>query len=116
MVTVFSYKIVIFLFSMVLFLGFGLKATVSIGKWSAFYLAMEDESLTDVEKNTKKEKSDRSAKKMWYLESPETDQLWSKISIATEAHNKVYLLAKLSEPHIAISTEPPENAAGFLRV
>jgi hypothetical protein len=116
MVTVFSYKIVICLFSIVLFFGFGLKATVSIGKWSAFYLAMEDESLTDVEKNTKKEKSDRYAKKMWYLESPETDQLWSKISIAMEAHNKVYLLAKLSEPHIAISTEPPENAAGFLRV
>ncbi|WP_146610837.1 hypothetical protein [Pedobacter cryoconitis] len=106
----------IFLFSMVLFFGFGLKATVSVGKWSAFYLAMEDESLADEEKNTKKEKSDRSAKKMWYLESPETDQLWLKISLATEAHNKVYLLAKLSEPHIAISTEPPENAAGFLRV
>jgi len=116
MVAVFRYKIVICLFSMVLFLAFGFKATVSIGKWSAFYLTMEDESLTDAEKNTKKEKSDRSAKKMWYLESTETDQLWSKISIATEAHNKVYLLAKLSEPHIAISTEPPENAADFLHV
>lgn len=116
MVAIFRCKIVICLFSMVLFLGFGLKATVSIGKWSAFYLAMEDESLTEEEKNTKKEKSGRSAKKIWYVASPETDQLWSKISIATEAHNKVYLLAKLSEPHIAIPTEPPENAAGFLRV
>lgn len=116
MVRVFSYKIVICLFSMVLFFGFGLKATVSIGKWSAFYLAMEDESLTDEQENTKKEKSDRSAKKMWYLESPETDQLWSKIYSAAEAHNKVYLLAKLSAPYIAISIEPPENAAGFLRV
>lgn len=116
MVAIFRCKIVIFLFSIVLFWGFGLKATASIGKWSTFYQAMEDESLTEEEKNTNKEKFGRSGKKMWYVESEDRDQLWSKISIATEAHNKVYLFAKPSEPHIAIPTEPPDNTVVLLRV
>lgn len=116
MVAVFRRKILICLFSMVLFFAFGLKATASIGRWSSFYLVMEDEPVTEEEKNTKKENSGRSAKKMWYVGSTDTDLFWSKIYIATEAHNKRYLVARLSEPHIAIPTEPPENAAGFLRV
>ena len=45
---------------------------------------------------------------MWYFEMPEINQSSVKDPIAWEAHNKVYLLAIISEPPISIPTEPPE--------
>ncbi|RZK79283.1 MAG: hypothetical protein EOO92_09590 [Pedobacter sp.] len=109
MIAVFRHKFAVCLISSVLFLAFGLKTTLAIGsKWSSVYLALEDEAPSEEDQNAKEEKTNRTAKKMWYFEMPEIKQTSTKDPIAWEAHNKVYLLAIISEPHIAIPTEPPE--------
>ena len=109
MIAVFRHNFAICVFTSMLFLAFGLKTSFSLGsKWSAVYLAMEDEVPSEEDQNAKEEKTNRSVKKMWYFEMPEINQSSVKDPIAWEAHNKVYLLAIISEPPISIPTEPPE--------
>lgn len=105
----FRHKIVVYLFSAALFFAFGLKTVVSIGsKWSIALIEMEDEFPSEEDKSAKEEKSGRSVKKMWYFDVPSLGQISAKDLGYSEAHNRVYLLAIISEPLITILIEPPE--------
>ncbi|UYQ91975.1 hypothetical protein MKQ68_17970 [Chitinophaga horti] len=98
--------------SAILFLGFGLKASVSVaGKYKCSNISMEMESKSSAEegKNSKEDKSGRSSKKMCYFDVPNLHQL-AYNPTTSEAHNRVYLLAIISEPYLSIPIEPPEMA------
>jgi hypothetical protein len=109
MTAIFRHRFVVYLFTVTLFLGFGLKTAITIGsKFSVIYMEVEDELPTEKDQNTKEEKSSRSAKKLWYFDVPNLHQLTDKEPVAKEAHNRVYLFAKIAEPFITILIEPPE--------
>lgn len=74
---------------------------------------MEDKQSSEEDKGNKEDKSGRTAKKTWDCSSPNSHQTYSKEPIVSEAHDRVYLLAIISEPLIPIHCEPPNYAEDF---
>lgn len=60
------------------------------------------------EKGAKEDKSGRTIKKTWDLSSPNANQSYSKVPMVSESHDRVYLLAIITAPLIAVLSEPPE--------
>ncbi|SOD15050.1 hypothetical protein [Pedobacter xixiisoli] len=111
MIAFFRHRFTIYFLSSFLFLGFFLKANSFFGcKWSNIVCELEEQQPSEDEKGAKEDKSGRTIKKTWDISSPNPNQPYSKEPIINEAHNRVYLLAIITEPLIAILSEPPELA------
>ncbi len=90
-------------------LGFFLKANSFFGcKWSNLVCELEEKQPLEDEKGSKEDKSGRTIKKTWDFSSPSPYPPYAKEPIINEAHNRVYLLAIITAPLIAILSEPPE--------
>lgn len=109
MIAFFRIRFVIGLLGTVLFLGFGIKASVEIsGKFSCFFQCLEDDQQMEKEKNDNDEKKNRKAKKNWDVQAMEIPSTASKYTIAWGAAERAYLMAALLEPLIAIPIQPPK--------
>lgn len=107
--TIFRNRFIVYFLSSFLFLGFFLKANSFFGcKWYNLVCELEEKQPLEDEEGAKEDKSGRTIKKTWDLSSPNTHQTYSKHHTASEAHNRVYLMAIIAEPLIAILSEPPE--------
>ncbi|RZJ82360.1 MAG: hypothetical protein EOO47_00915, partial [Flavobacterium sp.] len=96
-------KAVIYLLGGVLFLGFGLKASVEIKcKWSCSLQCMEDDQQTETEKTDKEEKKNRKAKKNWDAQALDLSPVSAKKIIAWGAAERAYLMAIVLEPLISV--------------
>ncbi|MCK7555820.1 hypothetical protein MKQ70_12650 [Chitinophaga sedimenti] len=106
----FRHSIIVYLFSIALCAGFGLRAGLCVaGKWCMASIEMEDKFAAEKDKSAKEDKSGRPDKKMMYYDVPGAHP-FSHLRTATEAHNRVYLLAIITAPLIPVPIEPPEFA------
>jgi len=110
MIAFFRSKYSILIFSGLLLFGFSLKTSVCLEKkWSIIFADIEDDLGAEEESSAKNEsKSGNMARKAWYFQWHSNHHYATKEPSGWEAHNSVYLLAVLSEPKIAILTQPPE--------
>jgi len=109
MIGVFRKRWIMYVLSIGLFLGFGLKTGISItSKLSCLISTLKNEQPSEEEDKAKEDNSGRIAKKILFFELPDLNKLSFKDPIALEAHNRVYLFALIAGPSMAIPTQPPE--------
>jgi len=102
------HRFIICFLSSFLLLGFVLKANSVFGcKWSNLVCELEEKQPLEDDNGPKEDQSVRFTKKLWASSSPH--QLYTKVLITSEAHQRIYLMSVITPPLIAILSEPPEQ-------